>query len=690
MLSMKKENQNKNFETFFNPGSIAIVGATDGVGKVGTVITRNILNLGYLGKVFLVNPARKELYGKKCYAKLENIEEKVDLAIVIVPAGIVTEIVKNGAKKANNFVIISAGFGESGPIGKKRESELLKIAEEKNISILGPNCLGFIIPRLRLNATFAGGLPKRGNIGFITQSGALAVALMDIFEKCQPGFSGVFSIGNKMQVDESDLIEYLGNDANTKVIGLYLEGIKNGQKFLNIARKVSRIKPLVILKAGKTEEAQKAIISHTGALVGSDCVVDAVFEKCGIIRANDLDQFTNLLQFLSYAKVPKNDLVAIVTNAGGGGVLATDAFKDKKIRLAELLKATKEKMRAFLPEAASVANPVDVLGDAHEDRFENSLSLLNGEKAGSVLCILTPQEQTPVEKIAEKIIEFSQKSDKTILTSFIGGEKIRGSVDKMNSEGVANFEYPEKAISALNKYFIWGSNREKLEIEHEPNLIRIGFSKKITSCALKEKRKALIFSEAKKMMDLYGIRVVNTWNLHQAVNIEYPVVLKIDSDKVLHKTDKKGVFLGIKNYEELKRESQKLKSYFPGANIIIQPMSSAHQELIVGFKRDKTFGPIIAFGLGGIYAEVFKMVDFAVPPLSVQEARELIDRSKISVLFGKNRGMKSYDAGELAEIISKAGFMARENPDIKELDINPLFIYNNGRRAEACDIKIII
>ncbi len=687
---MKKENQNKNFETFFNPGSIAIIGATDGAGKVGTVITRNILKLGYQGKVFLVNPTRKELYGKKCYAKLEDIEENMDLAVVIIPAGIVPEVVKNGAHKAKNFVIVSAGFGESGPEGKKRELELSEIAAEKNISILGPNCLGFIIPRLRLNATFAGGMPKRGNIGFITQSGALAVALLDIFEKCQPGFSGIFSIGNKMQVDESDLIEYLGNDANTKVIGLYLEGVKNGQKFINITKKISRIKPLVILKTGKTREAQKAITSHTGVLVGSDSVADAVFEKCGIIRANDLDQFTNLLQLLSCAKVPKNDLVAIVTNAGGGGVLATDAFKDKKIKLAGLSKGTKDKLRLILPEAASVTNPIDVLGDAHEDRFENSLSLLNGEEAGSVLCILTPQEQTPVEKIAEKIIEFSRKTDKTILTSFIGGEKIRESVNKMNSEEVTNFEYPEKAIGVLDKYFIWGNNQKKLEIKHEPNLIRIGFSKKIINCALKERRKALFFSEAKKIMDLYGIKVVDTWNLHQAVNIKYPAVLKIDSDRILHKTDKKGVFLGIKNYEELKRESQKLKSYFPGTNIIIQPMSSDHQELIVGFKRDETFGPVIAFGLGGIYTEVFKMINFAVPPLDVQEARELIGRSKISVLFGKNRGMESYDVEELAGIISKTGFIARENPDIKELDINPLFVYNNGRRAEACDIKIII
>ncbi|MCX6766146.1 MAG: CoA-binding protein, partial [Candidatus Moranbacteria bacterium] len=360
--------ENKNLNKFFNPESIAIVGATDGEGKVGRMVTENIFNLGYKGEVFLVNPNRKELFGKKCYATLESIKDNIDLAIVIVPAKFVNDIVKNGLDKTKNFVIISAGFSETGEEGKKREEELSQLAKEKNLTILGPNCLGFIIPKLKLNATFSGGMPGFGNIGFITQSGALAVAILDIFEKEHLGFSGVFSIGNKVRIDEADLIEYLGNDPGTKVVGLYLEGIKNGSRFMEMAERVSRVKPIVILKAGKTERSQKAITLHTGALAGSDDITHAVFKKCGIIRAENLEKFINILRLISLAKVSQNNLVAVVTNAGGAGVLTTDIFKNKTITLAELSEATKSKLRSVLPEESSVENPIDVLGDSQEDR----------------------------------------------------------------------------------------------------------------------------------------------------------------------------------------------------------------------------------------------------------------------------------------------------------------------------------
>lgn len=682
--------QNKNLNKFFCPKSIAVVGATDGVGKVGTVVTRNILNLGYSGKVFLVNPKRTELHGKKCYAKLEDIEENIDLTVVVVPASLVVEIVKNGGDKAKNFIIISAGFSEIGAEGRKREEELKKIAEEKGLSILGPNCLGFLNPRIKLNATFAGGMPKRGNIGFVTQSGALAVAIMDIFARDQLGFSGVFSIGNKMQIGEADLIEYLGNNPDTKVIGLYLEGIKDGQKFMRIAKKISQIKPVVILKAGKTEKAQKVISSHTGALAGSDEVTSAVFEKCGIIRAQNLEEFIGILRLFSMARPPHNNSVAVITNAGGGGVLSTDAFHDKEMKLAELEKSVKEKLKSVLPPESSVENPIDVLGDAHEDRYENVLNIINGEKIGSILCILTPQEQTPVNKISEKIIDFSKNKNKTILTSFLGGDKIKDAVGKMRDSDIPNFEYPEKAIEALDKFFSRASCKKIVESEPGINVARASSSKKIISRAVGEKRKALLFSEAREMMKIYGINVVDTWNLNQAVGIKYPVAVKVDSDKILHKTDKEGIILGVKNHEELKRAVEKIKNYFHNTNIIIQSMSQGHQELIVGFKRDGIFGPVIAFGLGGIYTEVFRIVDLAVPPLGVKDAGMLIDRSKIKFLFKETRGIDAYNKTELAKIISNLGSIAIENPEIREFDINPLFVYNDGRKAVAADIKVII
>lgn len=686
--------QSKNLNKFFNPSSIAIVGATDGVGKVGTVVTRNILNLGYSGKVFLVNPNRQELYGKKCYAQMEDIEEDVDLAIVIVPANFVLEIIKNASGKTKNFVIISAGFSEIGAEGRKREEELKKIAEEKSLSVLGPNCLGFINPRIKLNATFAGGMPKRGNIGLATQSGALAVAIMDMFARDQLGFSEVFSIGNKMQIGEADLIEYLGNDPDTKVISLYLEGIKDGQKFVRVAKKISQIKPVVVLKAGKTEKTQQAISSHTGALAGSDEATSAMFEKCGIIRAQNLEEFIGILRLFSMAKPPHNNSVAVITNAGGGGVLATDAFRDKAIQLAELKEETRNKIKAILPEAASVENPIDVLGDAYEDRYEKVLNIINDEDIGSIICLLTPQQQTPVDKITDEIINFSKKTQKTIAAVFMGGEKVKSSIGKLGDNNIPNFSFPDQAVRAIDAYCSWETNKTLLPgIFSEENGVNMERRKKVSEIfhRIKAKgRKVLLFSEAKRVMEAYGIDVVDTWNFNSGKAVEFPAVVKVDSDQVLHKVDKEGVILGIKNHEELKRAVEKIKNRFPAENAIIQPMLESQTEIIIGVKRDEIFGPIVIYGLGGIYTEVLKMVDFLIPSFNFKEAENSLMKSKIRFLFEGVRGKKGHNQYEVAKILEKIGLLAKENSEIKELDINPLFVYNDGRKAVAVDIKIII
>lgn len=684
-----------NLKNFFHPKSIAIVGASEAEGKVGNVVAKNILKLGYAGKVFLVNPGHAEMFGQKCYPELENINESIDLAVVVVPAKFVFDVVKNGAEKCKNFVIISAGFSEIGIEGRAREKEIADLAKEKDLNILGPNCLGFIVPELNLNASFAGGMPEAGNIAFVTQSGALAVALMDIAKREQMGFSHIISIGNKMQFDESELIEYLMEDKNVKVIGLYLEGIKDGRRFMEIAAKASGKKPIVIIKAGKTAKAQKAISSHTGALAGSDAIMDKVFERLGIVRAKNLENFIDLLKLISLSKAPKkNNKVAVLTNAGGPGVLTTDAFLDKNIELAEISPEGKKKLREFLPLEASVENPIDLLGDADEVRYEKALAVLEKEELGSIVCVLTPQDQTPVGKIAEKIIHFRNKTEKVITTIFIGGERVQGALNNFRVNSINNFPYPEQAVSALNKYYEWSLvHQEKIKISNiKTNDRRAKKSAEIIDRARLSGRKALFFEEAQKIMELYSINCVPYQNIHEGESsqLKFPVVLKVDSDQVLHKADKQGLRLNIQNQDELSASLKQMVVAFPGENLLIQPMQEIKTELIAGIKRDPIFGPVIVFGLGGIYTEIFKAVDFLVGPMNQKEIEKEIVKSKIAFLFEGARGQKPYDLKEFSSILANLMLLAHENEAIGELDINPLLVYNDGKEAVAVDVKILI
>jgi acetate---CoA ligase (ADP-forming) len=680
-------------QNLFNPKSIAIVGASEEVGKVGNVIAKNILELGYQGQVFLVNQKYETLFGQKCYKSLNEIESEVDLAIIVIPAKFVNSVINDAEDKVKNFVVISAGFGETNEEGHAREKELAEIAEKNNLNILGPNCLGFIIPSLKLNASFAGGLPEAGNISFVSQSGALAVAMMDIAKKENMKFSNIVSVGNKMQISESELLEYLDQDANTKVIGMYLEGIKDGQKFIEAASRVVKNKPIVILKAGKTEKAQQAIASHTGALAGSDDIMDAVFAKTGVIRAQTMDDFLSFLQLASFTEAPKNNEVIVITNAGGLGVLTTDAFQDKKIKLAEISEKAKKNLAKFLPSEGSLANPIDVLGDADEKRYAKTLEVVKKENADTIICLLTPQDQTPVRKIAQKIINFKKKSEKNILTVFMGGVRVEKAISKLKENNIPNFFLSDQAVGALNNYYTWQSavgiqslqSRDWIPMDLERQ-------KKVQSIIAQAKidgRGALLFAEAAEIVKMYGINPVATFT-ENSTDIVFPVAVKVDSDKVLHKTDKQGLILGIKNQVELTEAISKIKNNFPGENFIIQPMQKIKTELILGIKKDEIFGPIAVFGLGGIYTEVFKMVDFLVPPASLVEVKEKLLASKIKFLFAETRGQMPYDIDEMTKILLGLSELALELEEIKELDINPLLIYNDGKSAVAVDVKMII
>ncbi|MCX6763906.1 MAG: acetate--CoA ligase family protein [Candidatus Moranbacteria bacterium] len=682
-------------EKFFNPQSIAIVGATEEAGKVGNILTKNLLELGYAGealnhsvqgKIFLVNPKHEKLFGQKCYKNLSEIEKPVDLAIVAIPAKFVSEAVKTGIDKTKNFIIISAGFSEIGAEGKVREKELAEIAAQNNLNILGPNCLGFIIPALKLNASFAAGLPPEGDIAFVSQSGALISATLDLAVKENLRFSKIISIGNKMQMDEAEIMEYLAKDEETKVIALYLEGISDGKKFIETCQKIS--KPIVILKAGRTERSQKAIASHTGALAGSDLIMDAVFRKCGVIRAENLGEFFNLLEMLSRGKIPPNNSVAIVTNAGGPGVLTTDAFKNQKIQLAEFSDDLKRELKSVLPPESSVENPIDLLGDAGMERYDKVLGILGqNESIGSIIFVLTPQALTPVEKIADRIIEFGKNTAKNVTTVFIGYDQVSGSIQKMEASGLPNFLCPEEAVKALN------GTRSMEHITHNTeqniNSGRREETGKILQKALDENRKALFFAEAKNIVEKYGIPTINFWTAADET-VQFPAAVKVDSDKVLHKTDKQGLILDIKDKISLDEAVSKLKNNFPGENIIIQPMLPRDVELIVGLKRDPVFGPVIVAGLGGIYTEIFQIAELIVAPAGKEDIKNILLNGKLGFLFQATRGKKPYPLEKIIEIISGVQELAMESENIQEVDINPLLIYNNEKDPVAVDIKIII
>ncbi len=693
-------------QKLFNPASVAIVGASEEDGKVGNAIAKNLLQLGYAGEVFLVNPKHKKIFGQKCYASLAAIEKTVDLAILAIPAKFVNDEIAKNAERIKNYVVISAGFSETDAVGKEREKALADLAKNNQLNILGPNCLGFIVPALKLNASFAGGLPEAGNVSFVSQSGALAVALMDIAEKEKIGFSNIISVGNKMQLDEAELLEYLAEDEETKVIGMYLEGIKDGQKFKEISQAVSVRKPVIILKAGKSAKTQKAISSHTGALAGDDDVISAIFRKNGVMRAHDLEEFFNLFDLIRNAEAPEEKGVVVITNAGGIGVLTADAFAGKNIELVDMADGVKKELRRFLPAESSVENPIDLLGDAHADRYSKTLEVMAKVKnIGSIICVLTPQDQTPVEKIAEEIIKFKKKTKKTIVTVFLGGLRVDAAVAKLKANGISNFSFPDQAVQALDGYFSWNEFRKRGVKDHT-QIINVKRRGKVAALVEKtelEGRTALYFSESAKVMEMYGVKTVDYREIFPAdkanskkrakfnlMGMNFPVVLKVDSDQVLHKTDKQGLILGIENEKELQLALARMSLNFPNARLVVQPMAARGTELIIGVKRDPNFGPVVVYGLGGIYTEILHRVDYLVPPLSMSQIEDSLKNGKLGFLFAGARGQKAYDLPELARTLQGIMLMSLEIPEIREFDINPLIVYNNGKQAVAVDVKIVI
>ncbi|MBD3253185.1 GNAT family N-acetyltransferase [Candidatus Pacearchaeota archaeon] len=696
---------NEKFERIFNPRKIAVIGASSSPEKVGYSVFKNLLDSKF-DKVFPVNIRRKKILGKKAYKSVLDINEKIDLVVIATPAETVVELAREcSGKGVSGLVIVSSGFKEIGKKGERLCKDLLKIAHEHDMRIMGPNCLGFIRPSKNLNVSFSGQIPLKGNIAFISQSGALGTAILDWAIEHNLGFSFFASIGSMIDLGFNDLIDYLGNDSETTSIVIYMESLENARKFLSAARAFSRNKPIVVLKSGRSLEGAKAALSHTGNLAGNDEVFEAAFKRAGIVRVEEIDDLFNAAKVLSRKSKVSGNRLAIITNAGGPGVIATDSLIKLKGKLSELDRKTISELDRNLPENWSKGNPVDVLGDAEPKHYKKALELSARDKnVDCILVILTPQAMTDSVSIARSIVKI--KTDKPIISAWMGGDVVKKSRKILEKGGIPVFRTPEEAVRSFMNSYKYSKNLE--DLYQTPGSIPHAFKPKteenmrIIRKLLDEKRFVLDNSESKKILANYGIPVSNhglAKNSEQAVRIAekigFPVAMKIASPDILHKTEIEGVKLNVNSKKEVLENFKKIikntKEKFPKAKIhgvLIEEMASKKYELLIGCKKDPIFGPSIVFGMGGIAVNIFKDINVGLPPLNMALSQRLIEETKIYKLLKGFRGVKSVDIKSIQFVLYKFAYLVADFPEIKEIDINPFSVDEHG--GVVLDAKIIL
>jgi len=690
-------------DSFFQPASAAVIGASRTPGKVGHDIVRNLIEEGFEGDVFPVNPKADEVLGLKCYASVTDIEAEVELAIIVIPARFVLDVLDECAEKGiGAVIIISAGFKESGQEGAELERKLAEKCAEHGIRCIGPNCLGVMSPHDKMNASFGPAMPKPGNIAFFSQSGALGTAVLDVAAGEGIGMSRFISYGNKADVDETDLIEALGEDEQTDVILGYIESIDDGPKFMDVTRRVTRKKPVIVLKSGRTSAGAEAASSHTGSLTGADSAYEAAFIQSGVIRAETVGEFFDYARAFADQKPPAGNRVAVVTNAGGPGIIATDAIGFSGLEMADLSDETTRVLSENLPPQAALRNPVDVLGDAKADRYRLALgAIAKDANVDALLAVLTPQTSTEPVETARAVAEAAATTEKPVLASFMGGCSVREGWRVLEEAGVPDFDYPDSAVGALEAMCEYG---EWLRTEQlEPPAY--DFDEKTIEDVLAEAREAgrhtLGEREARRIADACGIALPESVfapdedaAAEAAKDIGYPVALKISSDDILHKSDAGGVKIGLETEQEVRQAFQDVmasaREYAPEANldgVLIQERARPGREVIIGVNRDPQFGPVIMFGLGGIYVEVLKDVVFRVAPLSARDAREMIEGIRSARILQAFRGQPKADLGALADCVTRVSQLAVDYPQIAECDLNPLFVYPEGEGLVALDVR---
>lgn len=700
-------------DAIFIPKNVALIGATEKEGSVGKTVLLNLLKTSFGGSVYPVNPKRETVLGVKAYPSVKKIPAKIDLAVVVIPAIGVADVIQECVDaKIPAAIIISAGFKEVGKEGEEREKKVLSIAKKGKMRIIGPNCLGVMNPIYGLNATFASEMALKGNIAFISQSGALCTAVLDWSLKEKIGFSSFVSIGSMADVNWGDLIDYLGNDPNTKSILIYMESIGNARSFLSAAREVALTKPIILIKAGTTEESAKAASSHTGALSGSDAVLSAALKRVGVLRVETISELFSMAEILAKQPVPKGPNLTIVTNAGGPGVIATDALVKNGGKMTPLSSNLKEELNTFLPKEWSHSNPIDMLGDASAERYSQTLkAVMKDEQTHGLLVILTPQYMTDATLTAQKLKEIGTIEGKPILASWMGANVVEKGIELLTEAQIPNFAFPDEACKSFA--YMWRYSKALATLYETPESFvpksyakkakEVELVKKIIQEARKSNHLILSENEAKEVLKAFHIPVVITEiaqtkdeAVKLAEKIGFPVVVKLMSHIITHKTDVGGVKINIKSAEEVKTAFEEIqknaeiahKGAFEGVSIQTFVKMADGYELILGSSIDPQFGPVILFGMGGQLVEVFKDSALTLPPLTSTLARNLMEKTKIYTALKGVRGRKSINLSKLQEILVNFSNLLVEFPEIAECDINPLAATPEG--IIALDARIVL
>ena len=702
-------------DVFFRPRNVAVIGATENQSGVGRSLVSNLMQTPFGGSIYPVNPNHSAVLGLRCYPNLHEVPEKVDLAVIATPArtvpGIIRECVAAGVGGA---VVISAGFRETGNKGAALEQEILREAHAGKMRILGPNCLGIMSPHFGLNATFANSMARPGKLGFISQSGALCTAILDWSQRELVGFSAFVSVGSMLDIGWADLIQYLGDDPQTRSIVIYMESIGNARAFLSAAREVALSKPIIVIKPGRTAAAAKAAASHTGALTGQDEVLDAAFRRCGVVRVNTIAELFYLSEALDKQPRPTGPRLTIVTNAGGPAVLATDALLAEGGQLADLAPGTIEQLSAFLPGHWSHQNPIDIIGDAGAERFAKTVDVAVKDPAtDGLLVILAPTGLTDPTAVAERLTQYAKLPGKPVLASWMGGLDIARGQAILNQAGIPTYSYPDAAARVFQLMWSYSANLKALyetpdAFEWDDRNATVEASPGVKASELirgiREKGRTLLTeAESKTLLATYGIPTVATEiavKADEAViaasRIGYPVALKLHSETITHKTDVGGVQLnladevrgknGLPEHQRLGYASGRTRAF---SGVTVQPMVRAEgYELILGSSVDSQFGPVLLFGSGGQLVEVYKDHAIGLPPLNTTLARLLMERTKIFTALGGVRGRKPVDLAKLEQLLVRFSYLVIEQRWIKEIEINPLLASAEG--LCALDARVVL
>ncbi|HOL30543.1 MAG TPA: acetate--CoA ligase family protein [Anaerohalosphaeraceae bacterium] len=697
-------------DRFFNPQSVAIVGASRQPSKVGYEILAGLLKGGYPGKIFPVNPTAPEIQGLKAYPDLKSIGQVPDLVVLVVSAKLVPQAVQDCANLGvKAVIIISSGFKEAGPEGAELEKSIVRIAKTSGLRIIGPNCIGLMVPSRKLNVSFGGDLPQPGSIGYFSQSGSLLAAIVDMARDTHLGFSKLISIGNKADVDELTIIRALGEDAETEVIAGYLETIADGDAFIRQAESISRQKPILLLKAGFTAAGARAASSHTGRLAETESAYECVFERAGVIRCESIkDQFDYARAF-AYQPLPKGSRVAVIANAGGAGIMATDAIEREGLQLAQFSEETRKRLSQSqeLSRAASINNPIDLLGDALSDRYEFALqAVLEDPNVDTALVLLSPHAMTECTQTAHAVVRVANQNgrNKPILACFLGAGRVAEAVRVLRDGKIPPYDSPESAVRAvktMSRYAEWKSRPPRVVKLFNVNRRKV---ERIIERHIRLQQAEVGEMEAKEILEAYGFVTPEggiAATPEQAANIAnqigYPVVMKVWSPDILHKADVGGVKTNINSDQEVldvfDLMMYRIPRKVPQAKILgiyVEKMCTGGREVILGMNRDPRFGPLMMFGMGGRLVEVLEDVVFYPAPLTAEEARQMLVRTKTYDVLKGTRGQEGVDIGAIAEGLQRLSQLATEFPQIKEIDINPYVVGREGTTPIAVDAMMTL